>query len=145
MTDRQRAQLVLHGGVLILFALATGLLAVTEAPVASERTWRSMHQTLLIFGIWLLATAGLGPVLRLGTREARALVWCLVSGGSSMAVTLSVRAMTGVSGFAPGGSAASWVAFVSNMAVVLASALAAMLTITGAWAAYRAASDRELH
>lgn len=137
MTDRDRAVLVLHGGILVLFALMLGLLAVTDAPGDTGRTWRSAHQTLLLLGAWILTTAGTAPVLRLEAREAKGLVWSLAGAGYAMAVTLSVRASTGVSGFEPGGSAANWVAFLSNTVVTLASALAALLTISGAWNALR--------
>ena len=137
MTDRHRALLALHGGILILFALILGLLAVTDSPGEGLRTWRSVHQTLLLFGAWMLATASVASLLRLGPREARGLVWSIAGGGYAMAITLTVRASTGVSGFEPGGPTASWVAFVANAVVMLASVLAALLTITGAWNAVR--------
>lgn len=106
MTDRHRAVLALHGGILILIALLLGLLAVTDSPAAGLRNWQSAHHTLLLFGTWLLATAGAGSVLRLELREARGLVWALATGAYSMLLTLVVRAGTGVTGFNPGGSAA---------------------------------------
>jgi hypothetical protein len=137
MTDRQRALLVLQGGVIILFALLLGLLAVVDVPGEHLRNWRSTHQTLLMFGTWILATAGFAPVLRLEAREASGLVWSLIVGGYAMALTLSVRAATGVTGFQPGGSTADWVAFVSNLMVMLTTVLAALLTIGGAWQALR--------
>lgn len=137
MTDRHRALLALHGGIVILIALLLGLLAVTDTPVEGLRNWRSAHQTLVLFGVWLLATAGAGSVLRLRSAEARGLVWALVIGAYAMVVTLSVRASTGVTGFGPGGSAAEWVAFVSNAIVMLASVLAALMTMSGARDALR--------
>lgn len=106
MTDRHRALLALHGGVLILIALLLGLLAVTDSPASGLRNWQSAHQTLLLLGAWQLATAG-----------------------------------AGVTGFNPGGSAAEWVAFVSNAVVMLTSVLAALLTISGAWNALRPSRD----
>jgi hypothetical protein len=141
MTDRHRALLALHGGTLVLIALVLGLLAVTDAPVADARNWRSAHQTVLLFGAWLLATAGAAPTLRLEGREASGLVWALAVGGYSMTGTLVVRASTGVTGFEPGGSTANSVAFVSNAVVMLSSVLAGLLTISGAWNALRAGPE----
>lgn len=137
MTARHRAWLAVHGGIIILIALLLGLLAVTDTPVDGLRSWRSAHQTLVLFGVWLLATAGAGSVLQLRSAEARGLVWALVIGAYAMAVTLSVRASTGVTGFQPGGSVPDWVAFLSNAIVVLASVVAALLTLAGALAALR--------
>lgn len=140
MTDRHRALLALHGGILVVIALLLGLLAVTDSPANGARNWRSAHQTILLFGAWLLATAGAASVLRLEEREARGLVWALAIGGYFMCATLVVRASTGVSGFEPGGSTADWAAFVSNAVVMLSSVMAGLLTISGAWNALRAGS-----
>ena len=141
MSDRHRAFLAFHGAVIIFVALVLGLLAVTDSPAAGVRNWRSAHQTLLVFGAWLLATAGAGSVLRLAQREARGLVWALSTGGYSMALTLAVRASTGVTGFEPGGSVAASIAFASNALVMLASVLAALLTLSGAWNALRHSAE----
>jgi len=141
MTDRQRALLALHGGILVLVALLTGFLAVTDTSVDGVRGWRSVHQTLLLFGAWILAIAGAAPMLRLPMREATALVWALASSGYAMVVVLVVRASTGVTGFEFGESAASRIAFAANMVVTLGALVAALLTISGAWNARRSSSE----
>lgn len=79
-----------------------------EVGASGPRNWRSAHETLVLFGVWLLATAGAAPVLRLRDAEARGLVWARACGAYAMVV-------------------------------VRASALAALLTISGAWNALRQA------
>jgi hypothetical protein len=140
MTARQRALLALHGSILVVIALLTGFMAVIDT-VDGARGWRSVHQTLLVFGAWTLATAGAAPAIRLAPREARALVWALASSGYAMVLVLIVRASTGVTGFEFGPSIASRIAFLANMVVTLGAFLAALLTLIGAWNALRSQSE----
>jgi hypothetical protein len=138
MSIRLRAMLVMHGGVILLLGLLSGFLAVADSVGSGTRGWQSVHQTLLAFGVWMVATGSGAALLRLPDREARALVWSLVGAGYSLLVVLVVRATTGVQGFEIGGSAADWIALVANGLVSLGSVLAAMLTIDGALRAMRA-------
>lgn len=140
MTARQRALLALHGSILVVIALLTGFLAVVDT-LDGARGWRSVHQTLLAFGAWILATAGAAPTIRLAPREARALVWALASSGYAMVLVLIVRASTGVTGFEFGPSNPSRIAFLANMVVTLGAFLAALLTFSGAWNALRSKSE----
>lgn len=137
MAARLRAQLMLHGGVIILLGLLSGFLAVSDNAGGPTRGWQSVHQTLLVFGVWMLATGSGGSALLLPARESRALAWSLVGAGYALVVVLAVRATTGVSGFEFGESAAGTVAFFANMIVALGAILAALLTIDGAARAAR--------
>lgn len=140
MGGRHRAQLFLHGGAILFLGMLSGFLAVADGAGGPARGWQSVHQTLLVFGVWMLATGGGGSALALPPREERALVWSLVGAGYALVLVLAVRASTGVSGFDFGESPADSVAFVANMVVALGAVLAALLTMDGAWRAARASS-----
>lgn len=137
MSIKLRATLVLHGGVILLLGLLSGFLAVADSVGIGTRGWQSVHQTLLAFGVWMVATGSGAGLLQLGEREARGLVWSLVGAGYALLVVLVLRATTGVQGFEFGGSLADWLAVVANGLVSLGSLLAALLTIDGARRALR--------
>ena len=141
MSMRLRSTLVLHGGIILLLGLLSGFLAVADS-IGMPRGWESVHQTLLLFGVWMLATGSGGALLALPEREARGLVWALVGAGYSLLVVLFLRATTGVRGFEVGGSVANWIALVANGLVSLGSLLAALLTIDGARRAVRTSESR---
>ena len=137
MTTKIRAQLILHGSMIILLGLLSGFLTVADSAGGPTRGWQSVHQTLLVFGVWMLATGSGGAALSLGAREARALMWSLVSAGYALLVVLVIRAATGVSGFSFGESPANTVAFMANVIVALGAILATLLTMDGAFRAAR--------
>jgi hypothetical protein len=137
MNARHRAQLVFHGAVILVPAFLAGFLSVSDEVGGGGRSWESVHSTLILMGVWLIATGAAAEVLELAEREARGLVWSLSSAGYALVGVLVIRAATGVSGFEPSGSAADWTAFLLNMIVVTGSILAAFLTISGARNALR--------
>jgi hypothetical protein len=137
VNDRHRAVLVFNGAAIIFIALISGFLAVGGAGEGGARDWASVHTTLMIAGIWLIATGGAAGVLVLAEREARGLVWTQVGGSWALVGVLAVRVFTGVRGFTPEGPLANWVSFFLNMIVTLGVLLAALLTISGARNALR--------
>jgi hypothetical protein len=131
MTERHRALLILNGGMILVLALVTGFLSVVPSEPGT-RGWESVHTTLMIAGVWLVATGGAAEVLVLAAREARGLVWSQIGGSWALVAVLSLRVMTGVSGFSPEGPLANWVAFLLNLVVMIGMFFTAFLTISGA-------------
>jgi hypothetical protein len=137
VTERHRALLILNGAAIIFVALLSGFLAVGGAGEGGARDWESVHVTLILAGVWLIATGGAAEVLVLAEREARALVWSQVGGSWALVGVLAIRVVTGVRGFAPEGPLSNWVSFFLNMIVTLGALLAALLTLSGALNALR--------
>jgi hypothetical protein len=137
MNARHRAVLILNGGLILVVALLSGFLSVLDAIGTAGRGWESVHITLMIAGVWLVATGAAAGVLVLAEREARGLVWSQVGASWALAAVLALRAVTGVSGFAPEGPLANWAAFFLNMIVTLGMFLTAFLTVSGASNALR--------
>ncbi len=133
-----RVRLTLHGAIVLLVGLVAGLGAVTDVPGQPGREWTSVHQTLLVTGVWMLTTASASVFLTLPRREAAGLVWSLSSAGYALILSLVLQATTGVRGISPDGSVANWLAFVANIVVVIGGLLAALLTVAGARASLRA-------
>jgi hypothetical protein len=137
MSDAHRIRLILHGDVVVLVGLLAGFGAVTDSIGETGRSWTSVHQTLMLVGIWILVTGSVSSALKLSEREAWALVVALVGTGYAQIVSLFVQAGAGVRGIAPEGPFLNWFAFALNMLVVLGGLLAATLTVLGARAALR--------
>jgi hypothetical protein len=134
--DRQRSLLALHGSIVLLLGLLSGLPAVAEELAGLQpTTWRAAHGALLLAGVWLLATAALLPSLVLPPRHRRALAWSLIATGYAFTSAALIQAATGVRALAPHGTASSLVAYVANLATVAGGLLAALLTLLGAKAA----------
>lgn len=132
MNDHERARFAFHGGIVLFIGLLCGLAAVTEPEGQPMPSWQAAHGGLLLNGVWLLATAGMGSVLALERSHAEALRWSLLGMAYGFMLTVLVQAATGVRGVGPGGPAANWVAFVGNLVVVLCAFFAAGLTVAGA-------------
>lgn len=138
MLDRNRSRLVLHGAVVLFVALVAGFGAVTDSLDPVGRSWTSVHQTLMLVGVWMLATASVYPSLVLPRRERRGLVGALVVTGYALTGSLFTQAAAGVRGVAPEGPILNTLAFGANVVVVLCGLLAAALTMLGARAALAA-------
>jgi hypothetical protein len=131
--DRERSLLALHGAIVLLLGLLSGLPAVAEELAGLQpTTWRAAHGALLLAGVWLLATAALLPSLVLPPGQRKALVWSLIATAYAFTSAALIQAITGVRALAPHGTPSSWIAYVANLATVAAGLLAALLTLIGA-------------
>lgn len=131
--DRHRSLLALHGAVVLLLGLLSGLPAVSEELAGLQpTTWRAAHGALLLAGVWLLATSALLPSLVLPPRQRKALTWSLLTMAYAFATAVLIQAMTGVRALAPHATASSWIAYLANLATVPSGVLAAVLTLLGA-------------
>ena len=134
--DRERSLLALHGAIVLLLGLLSGLPAVAEELAGLQPTrWRATHGALLLAGVWLLATAALLPSLVLPPRQRKALAWSLIITGYAFTSAALIQAGTGVRALAPQGTVSSWVAYAANLVTVAAGVFAALLTMLGARAA----------
>ena len=140
--DRERLLLVLHGAGILLLGLLSGLPAVAEEMAGTQpTTWRAAHGALLLAGVWLLASAGVLPLLVLPPRQRGALAWALLATGYAFTAAVLIQAVTGVRALSPQGSMSSWIAFAANLITVACGVLAALLTFLGARGALRSPSS----
>lgn len=138
MIRNERGLILLHGAAVLVVGLLLGLAAVVEELAGSQpQMWRAAHAALLLAGVWLLAMAAVLPVLTLSPRQKAALCGSLLATAYAFTTAILVQAMSGVRALAPGGSLASWVAFVANITTVGAGLFAALLTLLGAFATLR--------
>lgn len=135
MSELHRIRLIWHGAVVLLAGLLCGLPTVVEASAESPRFWHTAHEALIMMGIWMLAGSSVGPVLVLQRREATALYWSLLGMGYGFMVSLVMGGVLGVAVFSPGGTPATFVAFLASVVGVLGAVLATALTMMGARAA----------
>jgi hypothetical protein len=138
MVNRDQARLILHGAVVLMAGLLSGLPTVIEAMHESERFWHTAHEALIMMGIWMLAESSVLPALVLERREAAGLVWSLLLMGYGFTVALVLGGVIGVSPFEPGGTPAAFIAFLAAVAGILGAVVAAALTAMGARAALQA-------
>lgn len=140
--DRERSLLALHGAVVLLLGLVSGVPAVVEELAKLQpTTWRAAHGALLLAGVWMLATAAILPGLVLPSRQRKALAWTLIGTGYAFATAVLIQAITGVRALSPQGTLSSWIAYLANLATAAAGVLAALLTLLGAWAALARTRD----
>jgi len=137
-SEKQPSLLILHGAVLLLLGLLSGLPAVAEELAGVQPTiWRAAHGALLLAGVWLLASGPALPFLVLPPARKRVLCWSLVGTGYAFAAAVLIQAITGVRALSPHGTLSSWIAYLANLATVFTGLFAALLTLLGARAALR--------
>jgi len=139
VTGNGRERLMFHGAIVLFIGLLCGFPAIMEWGDPTVHAWRSTHLSLILAGIWLLATAGVAPSLVLARREASGLVWSLLGTAYGTMIGRLVETVTGVRGIEPKGPLFNWVAFAATCVVVLSSLTAALLTLIGARAALKRA------
>ena len=145
MPTHYRLRVVFHGAVVLLVGLLCGLPTATEAGNESARLWHLAHESLIMIGVWLLATASLLPLLVLEKREASALVWSLVLTVYGFMPALLIEGITETRAFQPTTSPVLLIAFLGNVIGILGSVVTAALLLMGARAALKAGrSDQEL-
>ena len=132
MLDAKRSRLILHGGIILLIALACGLPSVVEVSDGVTRMWQAAHSALLLMAVWMFAQAAILPLLVLKEVEASVLTWSLTAAGYGLSFAAIVQAMTGVRALGPSTSVVSMSVFCANLIVVLGSFLSASLTVMGA-------------
>lgn len=138
MTDKYRLRLVLHGAIVLLVGLLSGLPTVVETfGGETERYWHTAHEALIMMGVWMLAMASVLPALVLERRQTAAQFWALLLMGYGFVVALGLGGAIGVSPFAPGHTLGASVAFVFAVIGILGAVTSAALTVMGARAALR--------
>lgn len=140
MTNNKNTQrwLILHGAIVLIVALGCGIPSVVEVATQTGRMWQAAHSALLLLGVWIIATAGIIPLLALAEPEASGLKWSLVVAGYSFMTAVILQALTGVRAFSPEGTVVTKIAFAANLIAVLSSFLAVALTLVGSSNALRA-------
>ena len=138
MTRNERGLLLAHGAAVVLVGLLLGLAAVAEELAGTEpQRWRAGHAALLLAGVWLLAVAGVFPVLVLSPRQKTALCASLLVTVYAFTIAIVVQAGAGIRALAPSHSLASWIAYIANIVTVGAGVFAGLLTLLGAVRALR--------
>ena len=141
MANRDRVRLVGHGAIVLLAGLLSGLPTVLETSDESVRYWHTAHEALIMMGIWILAESSVLPLLVLGQRELRALVWSLLAMGYGFTAALVLGGVLGFSPFQPGATPGTMIAFLAAVLGILGAVLAAALTLMGARAALARGGD----
>ncbi|HEY6808697.1 MAG TPA: hypothetical protein VI160_07905 [Gemmatimonadales bacterium] len=132
MTGRHQIRLVLHGAVVLLAGLLSGIPTVVEALNESSRVWHTAHEALIMMGIWMLAASSLAPILVLPDRERTAWFAAHLLMGYGFTCALILGGIIGVSPFSPGDTPASVIAFTTATAGIFGAVAAAVFTIRGA-------------
>jgi hypothetical protein len=134
----QRAVVIVHGAAVLLLGLLLGLAAVVEEISGTQPLlWRAGHNALVLAGVWLLATAAMLHLLVLSPRQVAALCWSLAVTAWAFATAILIQAITGVRALSPGANLPGTVGFVANIVTVGAGLFAGVLTLVGAWRAFR--------
>jgi len=122
----------------LLVGLLCGLPTAVEASSESVRFWHTAHEALIMIGIWMLAASSVRSALVLDRREAMALVWSFLAMSYGLMTALVMGGIIGVSPFEPGGTPATFIAFLSAVVGIFGSFVATAVTLMGV----RAAMDR---
>ena len=130
--NTSRLQLVFHGSIILLVALACGLPSVVEVSDGMSRMWQAAHSALLIIGVWMYAQAGLQGLIILKRVEMLVLTWALIASSYALGYAAIVQAVTGRRALGPSTSVVDMSVFIANLIVVLGSVLAVSLTLLGA-------------
>ncbi|HST08009.1 MAG TPA: hypothetical protein VLJ83_07540 [Gemmatimonadaceae bacterium] len=141
MTNTDRLRLVFHGAIVVLIGLLAGLPTTVEVINGSERFWHTAHEALIMIGIFLLAASSVVPALVLERRERSFLIWSFITMGYGFVVALIIGGVAGANAFEPGDSPAKFTAFVAAIVGIAAAFLATGLTLMGARAALRRATN----
>lgn len=143
MTKRDAMQVAFHGAVAFLLGLLAGIplaeLVEGEATVEARHAWTVAHDTLILFGVLLLAVAGVGQSLVLGAGASRALLAALAVSVYASVVPLLVGPATGTSGLRPDQGGLGLALFALLMLALVALFVVVALLLRGTWAAWRAA------
>jgi hypothetical protein len=146
MIPLNRARLVFHGTVVLLFSLFCGLplfLAVQEGwGEEAVRFWRGVHVGLAAVGVWSIVTGAVLGDLVLEGRSSSVLSWSVIVSNYAISVAILIRASAmslhldvGTLPLSP------LVAGFRNTSAV-AGFVAVMMTLRGAAAAVRVAKGR---
>jgi len=135
MAERDRLKLIFHGAVVLLIGLLAGLPTAVEAIDESVRFWHTAHEALIMMGVWMLAASSVRSALVLDTREALVFVWAFLAMGYGFMIALVLGGVRGVSPFAPGGTPATFIAFLSAVVGILGAFVATAITLIGVRAA----------
>lgn len=141
MSTNDRLRLIVHGAIVLLVGLLSGLPTVIEASSESGRYWHTAHEALIMIGIWMLASSSLFPVLVLERREARGLLWAHLLMGYGFMTALLIGGAIGFTAFQPGGTPITFTAFIAATVGILGAVMASALTLMGARAALKAGRE----
>ncbi len=143
MAERRRAQVLLHGAIVLLVGLLCGIpFGVGVGNAWSEeavRAWRVAHSGGVTVGLMLIAIGAVSDRLLLGDGAVSIFVWSLVGSAYSFSLGLVLAAMGGVRGLKAAGPSLNWVVFAAYMVGSLGVLLGVGLMIRGAYAALRKA------
>jgi hypothetical protein len=133
--SRDHLRLIFHAAIVLFVGLTCGLPTVLEEAPNASRHWHTAHEALIMMGAWMLATAGVMPVLSLERREMAALRWSMLGVDYGFMVTLIIQGVTGYPSFEPGASPIRIVEFAGSIVGILGAVMTALITLRGAKAA----------
>lgn len=144
MDTRSQAQLVLHGTIVLVGGMLTGLpLGVVIAHGGSSdtiRAWAVAHGSLTSAGVMLIALGAAARHVVLAGREAAVLRRTLLPSTYILTIGLVVGATAGVRGVRPEAPALNFLLYVANLVGVIGALIAGVLLVHGARAGLRVAA-----
>ena len=99
MTRRSQLQLYFHGTLFIVIAMASATVPLFFITLKSDflnahrQFVRGSHLILVLTGVWMVASAGMLPLLNLTQRWISAIVWTLVGSGYTFIVAIILLAI----------------------------------------------------
>jgi hypothetical protein len=146
VSKRLRLQVLLNGVVVLLVGFLCGVpysqAILNEWGESAIRGWRTAHLGLVVGGIWLIATAGVLDLVRLGPTAISTLVALLIASGYGFSVALVVAAMSGERGLAPAPPLFNGIAFAANTVGAGAALASLVLMIAGIVSSLRSSGRR---
>jgi hypothetical protein len=99
MTRRSQLYLYFHGTLFIVIAMTAAtlplyIISIHRGLLDIYRQFvRSSHLILVVTGVWMVASAGMLPLLNLTQRWVSAIVWTLVASGYTFIVAIVLYAV----------------------------------------------------
>ena len=99
MIRRGQLYLFFHGSLFIVIAMTASILPLYIFTIQKEflDVWRqfvrSSHVILVVTGVWMVASAGVLPLLNLTQRWVSVIVWTLIASGYTFIVAIALLAV----------------------------------------------------
>jgi len=141
MSRRARANLTLHGIIVIALGLLAGFpyaLAISGDIGGEPRAWSMAHLEGVLNGLVLLGVGAAGSAIELAERQTRVLVASLLVAGYGNVVAAAIGATFGVRGLEAAGPPANLLVFALFTAAIVGVFVGLGLAAFGAFRASRA-------
>jgi len=127
--------LLIHGSVVILFGLLSGIpfwvAILRRKDEGTIRAWRVAHATLIACGLLMIVAGMMSPHLSLSSELRSLLVWLLVTSGYGFVFALVVGAGTGYRALTPRPLGINTLLFTGHLVGAIGAVLALCIVLYG--------------